>query len=146
VKHYKLNMTFDVTVSDITPQSHMAHTARAGNAEELVNAQWWWQQAGRQRHLLRALCADETALRQFLARALADEMSDLPGDTTLADLLNATEGDEYDILLQTALKLEAEDAEYFKGANDEGLFSESTAQVTNALSVELTAATLVEAE
>lgn len=141
-KRFRISLDFKVKVNEITKESAERELKRYSNYKELVKEPQTWEAVERQKRLLKAVLANKSLLKNYLARIVASEIESLSG-SSLAEAIGI-EGDEDKILKRALENLDKEDATFFREAKRKGLFAENAEHFFESFQVELEKAKLAE--
>lgn len=119
-KRIRLTVEFRISFREITPETVVAMNP-SRDLEEVCGDAPTMRDVARQGRLLQSLLEDEEALRGFIACALIDEVAAGDGDL-LRKALRAVSNQE--VLRAVTERLGGEDAEFYEGARQEGVFDE----------------------
>lgn len=120
-KRIRLTVDFKVSFREITPEM-VVELYPARDPEEVLRDGATLEHVARQRRLLAALLGDEEALRGFIACAVIDEV--VPGDGRLLREALGVESEEQ-VLGPVIGRLGGEDAEFYEGAREAGVFDDN---------------------
>lgn len=146
-KHFKVHLVFNITVGDLTPETIEDYISGFSNADELRQDPVHHEAVAREGRLLKALMEDDALLRKLVAFQVVDSFEGVDVADELDIKLdtppyNSPDVDLFDIMEPAILKLSSDDAEYFKGAQQAGVFLENTELVWRGIRIELADATL----
>lgn len=119
-KRVRLTVNFRVSFREITPETVVAMNP-SRDLEGVRRDPLTMRDVGRQGRLLQALLGDEEALRRFIALAVIEEAAAGQGEL-LRKALRAES--EEQVLRPVTEGLGGEDAEFYEGAREEGVFAE----------------------
>ena len=119
-KRIRLTVEYRISFHEITPET-VVEMNPSRDLEEVRQDPPTTKDVARQGRLLRALLDDEEALRGFIACAVIDEVAAGDGGL-LRKALGAVSNEE--VLRAVTERLGGEDAEFYKGAREDGVFDE----------------------
>jgi hypothetical protein len=123
-KRLRMTLDFEVTISEITEEGLREHCRMFTNFEELMADPETHKNMERQQRLQRALLADEEALRRFLTYVIVGEVNSNVG-SRLGEMFGmGREETEEEILGPVFVRLDEEDARYYREASAAGMLWE----------------------
>jgi hypothetical protein len=131
-KRVRLTVEFRISFREITPETVLRMNP-SRDLRDVLRSFVTLKDVARQGRLLRALLDDEEALRGFLACAVIDEVA-AGGGELLRKALRAESNKE--VLRPVTDRLGGEDAEFYEGAREEGVFDEQIDMVLYSTPVE----------
>ena len=119
-RRVSLTVEFKIAFREITPETALEMNP-SDDPEEVLGDAALMGEVERQAKILGALLEDEEALRGFIACAVIDEVA--AGDGELLRKALGARSDE-EVLRPVTERMGAEDAEFYEGAREEGVFDE----------------------